>query len=412
MKKITQFNTKQDYFLDDKGFLHGRDGKMKSNTILTLDGPVTRTKDKWYCIIYLGAPSNGKFYTKRKNGNLEWVIKADKTYLNLNSYVPEIDDFRETFIYFLCDSRDGVPHYVGKTISLIDRFHGHLQDGKNGKNHKSNWIRKVLSEGGEIEMVCIDKTNPDGTSGSGDWTKLETFWGGYLKSLGLPIIVDGGWGNGGSKRKLTPEEVLKQQNLQAQVSGVQTYVYEIYNGVEHIFDSCSSAERFLKTKGALKSYKSQLSKQISFVGSDFIVSKGSKLTRKEIETKVKESKQVKLKVAQLDLDNNLIKIYNSCREAVRAVGGSVGAVLDKRKPHKSAYGYKWVYLIDFLTINKEELSERLQKKFNETNFTKEEISFMRQNPDNLSVKDMCKKFHISHGTLDNIRHKRTKKYYE
>ena len=334
MNKITQFNTKQDYFLDDKGFLYGRDGKMKSNTILTLDGPVTRTKDKWYCIVYLDAPSNGKFYTKRKNGNLEWVIKADKTYLNLNSYVPEIDDFRETFIYFLCDSRDGVPHYVGKTISLMDRFHGHLQDGKNGKNHKSNWIRKVLSEGGEIEMVCIDKTNPDGTLGSGDWTKLESFWGEYLKSLGLPIIVDGGWGNGGSKRKLTHEEIVKQQNLQAEVSGVQTYVYEIYGGKEYIFDSCTSAERFLKMKGGWKSKKSQLSGKIKFVGSDFIVSKGQRLTQEQINYKLKSSKRVRLKVVQLDLNDVFIKIHNSCRDAMRNFGGTVASVLDKNKPHK------------------------------------------------------------------------------
>lgn len=412
MRKITQFKTKQDYFLDNNGFLHGRDGLMKSNTILTVNGPVTRTKDKWYCIVYLGAPADGKFYTKRKNGNLEWTIKADKTFLNLNSYVPEIDDNRVTFIYFLCDSRDGLPRYVGKTININDRFHAHMQDGKNGKSHKSNWIRKVLSEGGKVEIVYLDQTHPDGTLGSGDWTKLENFWGEYLKFLGFPIIFDGGWGNGGSKRKSTPEEVLKQQNLQAQVSGVKTYVYEIYTGLEYIFDSCSSAERFLNTKCVLKSKKSQLSKQISFVGSDFIISKGLKLSKKEIEAKVKESKQVKLKVAQLDFDNNLIKIYNSCREAVRAVGGTVAAVLDKKKPHKSAYGYKWVYLIDFITTNKNELSERLQKKLNETNFTKEEISYMRKNPDNLSVKSMCNKFHISHGTLDNIRYKRTKKYYE
>lgn len=199
MEKITQFNTKQDYFLDEKGRLYGRYGVMKSNTILTTNGPVTRTKDKWYCIVYLGAPSNGKFYTKRKNGKLEWSAKADKTYLNLNSYVPKIDDNRITYIYFLCDSRDGIPRYVGKTINLTNRFHGHLQDGKNCHSHKSKWIRKVIEDGGKIEIVRIDQTNPDGTLGSGDWTKLEHFWGEYLKSLGFPIIFDGGWGNGGQK---------------------------------------------------------------------------------------------------------------------------------------------------------------------------------------------------------------------
>jgi hypothetical protein len=196
-------------------------------------------------------------------------------------------------------------------------------------------------------MVCIDKTNPDGTLGSGDWTKLESFWGEYLKSLGLPIIIDGGWGNGGSKRKLTYEEIVKQQNLQAEVSGVQTYVYEIYGGKEYIFDSCTSAERFLKRKGAWKSKKSQLSGKIKFVGSDFIVSKGQRLTQEQINYKLKSSKQVRLKVVQLDLDDVFIKIHNSCRDAMRNFGGTVASVLDKNKPHKTAYGYKWIYLKDY-----------------------------------------------------------------
>lgn len=347
MIRITQFNTIQDYYLDSDGYLHGRDGKMKSNTIYTVNGPVTRTRDKWYSIVYLGAPCDGKFFTKRKNGKIEWVLKADKSYLNLNSYVPEIDDNRNTYIYFLCDSRDGVPRYVGKTINLNERFNGHLYDGKNGNSHKSKWIRKVLLEGGSVEMVQIDQTFPDGTLGSGDWTKLEEFWGNYLKSLGFPVIFDGGWGNGGFKRKLTQEEIIKQQNLQAKVSGVKTYVYEVYNGKEHIFESCTAAERFLKMRGVWKSSKSQLSRKISFVGSDFIISKGVKLNHKEIQNKLKQSKQVRLKVVQLDLNDNLIKIYESCREAMRDFGSTVASVLDKKKPHKTAYGYKWIYLKDY-----------------------------------------------------------------
>jgi hypothetical protein len=349
MKKITQFITKQDYYVDKNGFLFGPHGKMKSNTIQTIDGTVTRTKDKWYCIVYLGAPTDIKFYTKKNKGKLNWSLKADKTFLNLNSYVPEIDDNRPTYIYYLCDSRDGIPRYVGKTIDMNARYHGHLYDGKKSDSHKAKWIRKVLKCGGEVEMVQIDQTNPDGTLGSGDWTKLENFWAQYLKSLGFPIILDGGWGNGGSKRKLTQEEIIKQQNLQAKVSGVKTYVYNVYDFEEYVFNSCTSAERFLVEKGVRKSSKSQLSRKLSFVGSDFLVSKGNRLTPKQINNKLLSTKQIKNKVLQVDSKGLCVNIFESCRDAMRIFGTSVSSVLDKNKPHKTAYGYKWVYLKDRIT---------------------------------------------------------------
>ncbi len=347
MRKITQFHTHQDYYLDEQGFIYNKDGKMKSRTIYTIDGPVTRTRDKWYCIVYFGAPSDGKFYTKRKNGKLEWAQRADKSFLNLNSYVPEIDDFRTTYFYYLCNIQDGIPKYIGKTINPKSRISSHIRDTKNCTNHKTNWINKVISEGGEIEMVIVDELIPDGTLGSGDWRWLEQYWANQFIQWGFDIILDGGWGNGGAKRKATKEEVIKQQELQAQVSGVKTYVYEIYNNKEYIFNSCTEAERFLKELKVWNG-KSQLSRECSFIGSDYIISKSKRLSKEEIKKLTDKTTRVRLKVVQLDKDDNVIKIHDSCRSAMREYGSTVASVLDVNKMHKTAYGFKWVYLKDYI----------------------------------------------------------------
>jgi hypothetical protein len=90
-----------------------------------------------------------------------------------NSYVPLYDDNRTTYFYYLCNIKDGIPKYIGKTINPKSRISSHIRDIRNRTNHKTNWINKVISEGGEIEMVIIDKLIPDGTSGSGDLRWFE-----------------------------------------------------------------------------------------------------------------------------------------------------------------------------------------------------------------------------------------------
>lgn len=274
-------------------------------------------------------------------------LSKRRSELPRNSYVPEYDDYRTTFFYYLCNSKDGIPKYIGKTINPKRRISSHIGDTKNRTNHKTNWINKVVSEGGKVEMVIIDELIPNGTLGSGDWRWLEQYWANQFIQWGFDIILDGGWGNGGAKRKATKEEVIRQQKLQAQVSGVKTYVYEIYTNNEYVFDSCSEAERFLKDLKVWNG-KSQLSGECKFVGHDYLISKGKRLTKDDIKDLIQNTKQVRLKVVQMDKQDNVIRIHDSCRSAMREYGSTVASVLDVNKIHKTAYGFKWVYLKDYI----------------------------------------------------------------
>jgi len=346
MKKITQFDTTKDYFLDEEGFIY--DSKFKKfsrTTIKTKTGNKTLTRDKWIAVVYQGAPTDKKFYTKRVNNKVKWSLFADKSYLQTNSYVPEYDDFRSTFIYYLCDSRDGVPRYLGKTIDPTIRFDSHLRSKNKGVGHKNNWINKVLSEGGKIQMIIIDELTPDGTEGSGDWRWLEEYWGEQLLQWGFPVIKDGGWGYGGMKRKLTQEEKDYQIKLQSGISGKEVYVYELYTDKVYRFLSKRDCSRFFNNKN----YRSKRFKceDLTFVGSEYLISYKQISLEEKIKI-IKEAKQVKLKVVKLTLDGEYLKTYDSVRDAIREYGVVVSSVLSDNRPHKTGYGFKWVYLYEYL----------------------------------------------------------------
>ena len=102
-------------------------------------------------------------------------------------------------------------------------------------------------------MCVIDELIPDGTEGSGDWRWLEEYWAQQFISWGFDIIVDGGWGNGGMKRKATNDEKVNQRNIQASLTGKKCYLYDIYNKTYEVFGSKRDSARFLIEKGIINS---------------------------------------------------------------------------------------------------------------------------------------------------------------
>jgi len=64
----------------------------------------------------------------------------------------------ETFVYCLYDSRQpDIIRYIGITKNIKDRLVEHRSSCSNQKTHKDYWMKKVISEGGEIKLSVIEK---------------------------------------------------------------------------------------------------------------------------------------------------------------------------------------------------------------------------------------------------------------
>ncbi|HET8629975.1 MAG TPA: GIY-YIG nuclease family protein [Thermomicrobiales bacterium] len=85
---------------------------------------------------------------------------------------------REVYIYALCDPRDGVPRYIGKTVEPTKRLSMHLWQAKHGApHHRDRWIRTLLAEGVEPEMRLIECCNET------EWVDRERHWIATLPNL-------------------------------------------------------------------------------------------------------------------------------------------------------------------------------------------------------------------------------------
>lgn len=93
-------------------------------------------------------------------------------------------------VYGLASSEDGVVRYVGQTTGQLDRrlIHHHYDAKKLGTIHKSNWIRRVIERGFEIQIVPIEENAP--------WGSAEIKWIAWYRQNGFDLVntTDGGEG--------------------------------------------------------------------------------------------------------------------------------------------------------------------------------------------------------------------------
>jgi hypothetical protein len=113
-----------------------------------------------------------------------------------------------TFIYALCDPRNGQIRYIGKANNIGQRYATHLRE--KSKCHRSVWIQSLLAMGIKPELTIIENVEADAT-----WQDRERFWIKHYRSLGYDLTnyTDGGeggdTGNGLPERRRAVSESLK-----------------------------------------------------------------------------------------------------------------------------------------------------------------------------------------------------------
>lgn len=97
---------------------------------------------------------------------------------------------KKAVIYAL--KEDDCIRYIGKTCHPIScRLSAHLKNARNGDvSHRSNWIRKMLSQGKLPTITIIETTNGDGCKEEIKWIKFFRTYSGVK----LTNMSDGGDG--------------------------------------------------------------------------------------------------------------------------------------------------------------------------------------------------------------------------
>lgn len=210
--------------------------------------------------------------------------------------------------------------YVGKTItSLETRLSGHIGDSKRHNRKICKWISKLTSEGLTPVIEELDCSSEE------DLARLEIFYIELFKAWGFDLKnhTEGGEGLMGFKHS---DKTKKMKSLQ--VLGTNNPFYNKTHSQE-AKDKISKANKNRKMSEEFCNKRSQYMKANPIA--------------KETYQKIAEAN--KIKVAQYDLDMNLIKIHDSAADACRdspelSTGHISSCCKGKRKTHK---GFVWKY---------------------------------------------------------------------
>jgi group I intron endonuclease len=278
-----------------------------------------------------------------------------------------------TMIYSLVDPETNIIRYIGKSDNLNRRLSEHIKKSKHSITHKNNWIVSLTKKGLSpiIEVIDIVPRH--------EWEFWEVFWIDQFKSWGFNLTNISNGGNGGDLgpivRKKISDKLKGRVNSEESKKKLSEYrlgkTYEELYGIERALEvkskmsndrSGSNNNMYGKTHSDVTKMKIRLKNSENNKGENNPMY-GKKHTKDTIEViknklSVKNSgvgnpfygkthtdefkNKLRKKVKQLDLDGNLIKIWNSITEAANTLGlnqSSISSVCNK--PNRTYNNYKW-----------------------------------------------------------------------
>jgi len=222
---------------------------------------------------------------------------------------------RTVFIYALIEPKLNQIRYIGKTTDINRRLNRHISEIFLHDSHKDRWIRKLVDNNNFPEIEIIDEVDEK------EWCYWEKFYISYFKYIGFSLTnsTEGGDEPPSTKgRKHTIESKLKMSNTKKG------------KPIPWLNDGSERTE----------SHRQNLSKSCKGRKSP---NKGVVYT-KEHRERLSKASTVKRRVKQIDLDNNLIKIWDSISLAEKALQiRHISEVCRKLRHHKTSGGFRWEY---------------------------------------------------------------------
>lgn len=218
------------------------------------------------------------------------------------------------FIYSLEDPITNEIKYIGKTNNLKIRYSNHLC-GKD-KSYKKNWITSLKNKNLKPLMKIIDRV-PES-----EWEFWEIFYISLFKSWGFKLVNGSLGGLGGNNVGRSKVKV---------VAYTQTGdIYKIYNSIKEakLENNCSSGNIVSACKGEINTVKGLIWRYEKDSFNKFNI---KNLKKKEI--------------IRYDLNNNIIEVYSSIKEAslnLNCKPSNISRVLrgERRKYKQSYFKYK------------------------------------------------------------------------
>ncbi len=222
---------------------------------------------------------------------------------------------KNVYIYGLVQKNNNKLKYIGKTTDPKRRFRRHITERFLRDTHKDRWLRKTINDGNEIEIIIIDIVDQY------EWQYWEKFYISYYKFIGCKLTngtIGGDQPPSTKGRKHTEESKLKMSKTKKGKP-----IPWLNNGNERTEEHKKNLSKSLKGRQSPNKNKK------------FDIERCRKLS---------EASTCKRKVKQMDLNDDVIKIWDSISDAQKTLQiRHISEVCRNVKNQKTAGGYKWEY---------------------------------------------------------------------
>ena len=225
-------------------------------------------------------------------------------------------DLKDAYIYGLIDPMTDQLRYIGKSVNVNRRYRRHITERFLHDSYKDRWIRKLINENNQPELLIIDKVQEN------EWKFWEQHYISYFKGIGC-LLTNGT--NGGDQPPSTKGRRHKESSkLKMSRSKIGKTIPWLNDGR-------------LRTE----SHKQNLSKSLKGRASP---NKDKKLTEDWKKNLSVAHDSQKKRVNQLDRNGNLIQGWDSINLAQKTLEiRHISECCRKKKYHKTSGGFKWEY---------------------------------------------------------------------
>ena len=241
-----------------------------------------------------------------------------------------------THIYGLIDPRTNELRYVGKTTNLNRRIKEHINGCNKDTTHKNCWISELICDGLKPIMCVIDSINTT------EWEFWEIHYISYFKSIGcrLTNTKKGGQSPTFITSKLSSRKGKCLEEIYGDEKG-KVIKDKIRISSTKRSDYPQGKDHWNYGKHASNITKEKISKIKKI--SQFGVNNPMYGKHVSDQNKQRSSKLFAKKVIQLNLNGDVIKIWDSitlAKKTLNIKGGISNVCYGKQK---TAGGYKWKY---------------------------------------------------------------------
>jgi len=238
---------------------------------------------------------------------------------------------KDIFIYGLVDPLKNQLKYVGKSVNPNNRYRKHLQESWKKQTYKDKWINNLIENHLKPELLIIDIIDES------NWVFWEQHYIGYFKYLGclLTNLTNGGDNppnHTGQKRTKDEIEKIRKSNVGKKRS----------DETKKNISNAKKGKPIKHLNNGLKRLQSHNEKiSLSNTGRKS-PNKGKKYSKEYCEKLSIAHQHQKKEIIQMDLDDNVIKFWESISCAKKYYNNNHISECCLGKV-KTAAGFKWKY---------------------------------------------------------------------